>query len=179
MRPFLTRMPQNDRMAEEREMSRRGAILLGVVVTAVGAIIVAVSVLAPDGQFGATPRWVVACVGGAFLFFGGWTAAIYALGFDPKRPDDTLPSPGVQLAVFIPGMLLFVAPFHWVAFWPGPRVFSTSLSFSALSAHGTSGGNGWTGRVVFGAGAVLVDLFIVWIAVHLGRRVLRRPPPPG
>jgi len=153
-------------------MSRRGAILMGVLVVAVGVTIVAVAVLAPDGRFGLTPRWVVASIGGAFLFFGGWMVAIYALGFDPKRPDETLPSPGVQLAAFLPGMILFVAPFHWVAFWPGPRTFSTSFSLPFLSASGPSSGLG--GRVVFGAGAVLVDLMIVGIAVKLGRRALRR-----
>lgn len=158
-------------------MSRRAAILMGVLVAAVGVAIVAVSVLAPAGRFGVTPRWVVACVGGAFLFFGGWTAAIYALGFDPKRPNDSLPSPGVQLAVFVPGMLLFVTPFHWVAFWPGPRLFSTSLSLPFLATHGAS--TGWTGRAVFGAGAVLVDLFIIGIAVRLARQMRGWSPPAG
>jgi len=160
-------------MAEEREISRRGAILMGAFVSLIGLGIIAVSVFAPDSKFGA-PRWVVWSIGGAFACFGIWMTVIYALGFDPKRPDETLPSPGIQLAVFIPGMLLFAAPFHWVAFWPGERTFATTLSLPFLAVHGTSKGLG--GRIAFGAGCVLIDCIILAMVVTLTRRILRSKP---
>jgi len=157
--------------ASERTLSPRASILMGVLLAAAGIAIVAVSVLAPAEKFQA-PRWVIACVGGAFVFFGGWTAAIYALGFDPARPDETLPSPPLQLAVFIPGMLLFAAPFHWVAFGAGPRQFSGSFSIPFLTFRGGSGA--WTGRAVFGAFSILIDAFLVALIVKLVRQSGRR-----
>lgn len=140
---------------------------MGLAVGIVGFVIVGVALFAGEQGFHA-PRWVVACVGGAFLFFGGWIAAIYATGFDPARPDETLPPPLVQLAVLLPGLLCFAAPFHWIAFWPGPRQFSTSFSLPFLSVRGSS--SGLSGRIAFGAGAVLIDALVVASAVRLLRR---------
>jgi hypothetical protein len=157
--------------ASERTLSPRASILLGVLVAAAGIGIVAASVLAPAEKFQA-PRWVIACVGGAFVFFGGWTAAIYALGFDPKRPDETLPPQPVQLAVLIPGILLFAAPFHWVAFGAGLRQFSSSLSVPFLTIRGASGA--WTGRAIFGLFSILIDAVLVASVVKLVRRRQRR-----
>jgi xanthine/uracil permease len=151
-------------------MSRRAAIVVGTVVAAVGLVIVALSMWAPDEKFNA-PRWVVAACGGAFVFFGGWTAIIYALGFDPKRSEETLPPPLVQLAFFAPGLALFALPFHWVAFGPGPRAFSGGLSLPFVSISQRSGET--SGRILFGIGAVLVDLMIVGICVRLVRKAAR------
>src|SRR5215471_8533403 len=156
-------------MSLERPLSKRGSILLGLVVAALGIGIVLLSFFASPEKFQA-PRWVVACVGGAFLFFGGWIAALYILGYDPKRPE-TLPSPAVQLAVFVPGMLLFAAPFHWVAFGPGPRQFSTTVSIPFLAVHKTGGAMG--GRIAFGVGAVLMDAILVGSVVRLVRQMRR------
>lgn len=153
-----------------REMSRRAAIVLGALVAAVGLGIVAVSMWAPGEKFNA-PRWVVAAAGGAFVFFGSWTAIVYALGYDPRRSDETLPPPLVQLAFFAPGLTLFVLPFHWVAFGPGPRAFSGSLSLPFVSASQRSGET--SGRILFGVGAVLVDLMILGVCVRLIRRAAR------
>ena len=157
--------------ASERSLSPRASILIGALIAAVGIAIVAASVLAPAVKFQA-PRWVIACVGGAFVFFGGWTAAIYMMGFDPQRPTETLPSASMQLAVFIPGMLLFAAPFHWVAFGSGPRQFSTSFSLPFLTVHGAGGA--WTGRAIFGFFSILLDAVLVASVVKLVRQSLRR-----
>src|SRR5262249_51028161 len=104
-------------MSAKRPLSRKSSILVGIACAAVGVAIVLVSFFAAPEKFQA-PRWVVACAGGAFLFFGGWIAAVYLLGYDPKLSDETLPPPLVQLAVFVPGMLCLVAPIHWVASVP-------------------------------------------------------------
>jgi len=148
-------------------MSRRGAIALGAIMSAVGLAIIAASLWAPADKFHA-PRWVVAAIGGAFLFFGSYTAFIYALGFDPNNSEETLPPPIVQLAFFVPGLSLFALPFHWVAFGPGPRQFSGGVSLPFLSfSHGSGA---VSGRIWFGAFAVLIDLLIVGTAIKLIRK---------
>lgn len=151
-------------------MSRRTAIVLGAVVAAVGFGVLALSVWAPDEKFHA-PRWVVAACGGAFVFFGGWTAVVYALGYDPRRSEETLPPPLVQLAFFAPGLAMFALPFHWVAFGPGPRAFSGSFSLPFVMVSQRSGE--MSGRIMFGIGAVLIDLMILGICVKLIRKAAR------
>jgi hypothetical protein len=151
-------------------MSARAAIVLGAIVAAVGLGILALSVWAPGEKFNA-PRWVVAAIGGAFVFFGSWTAIIYAMGYDPKRGDETLPPPLVQLAFFAPGLTLFAVPFHWVAFGPGSRAFSGSMSLPFLTISRRSGE--LSGRIWFGVFAVLIDLMILGVCVKLIRKAAR------
>ena len=155
----------------EREMSPRGAIVFGVLMAVVGIGIIAAGAWAPQKDVHA-PRWVIEATGGAFLFFGSWTAVVYALGFDPKRSAETLPPPVVQLAFFVPGIVFLALPFHWVAFGPGPRAFSGSFSLPFLWISRRSGE--LSGRVAFGIGAVVMDLIVVAITVTLLRRAARQ-----
>lgn len=153
-------------MNRNKQTSRTTAILVGVLVALTGVAIIGVAYFASPEGFGA-PRWFVACVGGAFLFFGGWTAALYASGYDPERPNETLPSARVQLMVLIPGMLFFAAPFHWIAFGPGPRQFSSSFSIPFLATRQAT--SGLSGRVMFGIGALLIDAILVGAGIRLVR----------
>jgi hypothetical protein len=150
----------------EKPPSRGSAIVIGTIVALTGVAIVSAAIWGSAEKFHA-PRWVVGACGGAFLLFGGWTAAVYALGYDPQRPEKTLPSPGVQLMAFVPGMLLFAAPFHWIAFGPGPRQFSTTLSIPFLSTR--TGSSGLSGRIAFGLGAVVIDAILVAAVIRLVR----------
>ena len=158
-------------MTDEKPLSKRGTILVGLVLALAGVAIILVSVYGDSGKFNA-PRWVVGSMGGAFLFFGIWTAVAYAMGYDPRRSEETLPSPSVQLAVLIPGILLFAAPFHWVAFGPGPRQFSMTFSIPFLSVRHPGGAV--VGRILFGFGALLVDAILVAAVVRLVRQMERR-----
>jgi len=151
-------------------MSRRAAIVLGALVAAVGLGVLALAFWGSGEKFHA-PRWVIAACGGAFVFFGGWTAVVYALGYDPRRSEETLPPPLVQLAFFAPGLAMFALPFHWVAFGPGPRAFSGSFSLPFVTVSQRSGE--MSGRILFGIGAVLIDLMILGICVKLIRRAAR------
>jgi hypothetical protein len=157
-------------MSAGRPLSRKASILVGVACVVAGVAIVLVSVFADSKGFHA-PRWVVASAGGAFVFFGGWTAALYAMGYDPQRSEQTLPSPAVQLAVLIPGLVLFAAPIHWVAFGPGPRQFSTSFGLPFFAVHRTGGSAG--GRIAFGVAALLIDALLVACVARLVRQMLR------
>lgn len=146
--------------------SRAASVLVGAVVALAGAGILALAVFGTPERF-SSPRWVVACAGSAFLVFGGWTAALYARGYDASRPDDNLPSARIQLMVLIPGLLLFAAPFHWIAFGPGPREFSSMVSIPFVSVRQGSAVS--TGRILFGAGALLIDAILVAAAIRLLR----------
>jgi len=144
--------------------------VLGALVAAVGLGVLALAFWGSGEKFHA-PRWVIAACGGAFVFFGGWTAVVYALGYDPRRSEETLPPPLVQLAFFAPGLAMFALPFHWVAFGPGPRAFSGSFSLPFVTVSQRSGE--MSGRILFGIGAVLIDLMILGICVKLIRRAAR------
>ncbi|MEO8189879.1 MAG: hypothetical protein ABI682_06020 [Acidobacteriota bacterium] len=153
-------------MPVEKEMSRNAAVALGVVVALTGITILIVAFTARAEGFHA-PRWVVGCAGAAFLFFGAWTAALYATGYDPKRPKEKMPSPAVQFAVLIPALIFFAAPFHWIAFGPGAREFSGSTSIPFLTIrHGIPG---LGGRIMFGFGALVIDAILVAAVVGLVR----------
>ena len=163
-------IPEQEPSPDGREMSRRAAIVLGALVAAVGLGVLALAFWGSGEKFHA-PRWVIAACGGAFVFFGGWTAVVYALGYDPRRSEETLPPPLVQLAFFAPGLAMFALPFHWVAFGPGPRAFSGSFSLPFVTVSQRSGE--MSGRILFGIGAVLIDLMILGICVKLIRRAAR------
>jgi hypothetical protein len=151
-------------------MSPRAAIAFGALIAAVGLAIVAAATWMPAAKL-TSPRWVIAAIGGAFVFFGSWTAVVYAAGYDPKRGDETLPPPLVQLAFFAPGLTLFALPFHWVAFGSGPRTFSGSVSLPVLSVSRRSGE--LSGRIWFGVFAVLIDLLVVSVCVKLIRKAAK------
>jgi hypothetical protein len=153
-------------LSDEKPTSRGSVVLIGTIVALTGVAIMSAAIWGGAEKFHA-PRWVVGSFGGAFLLFGGWTAAVYALGYDPQRPEETLPSPGVQLMALVPGMLLFAAPFHWIAFGPGPREFSTTLSIPFLSTR--TGAPGLSGRIAFGLGAVVIDAILVAAVIRLVR----------
>ena len=157
-------------MNENRPLSRRWAVVTGAIVALTGIAIVAVSIFAGASRFQA-PRWVVGACGGAFLLLGGWTAAMYARGYDESRPEESLPSPWVQLAVLVPSLMLLAAPFHWVAFGPGPRQFSGGISIPFLSVR--SGSNETLGRIGFGLFAVLFDAILVFVTIRLVARIRR------
>jgi hypothetical protein len=163
-------MAKTGASTREKKMSRRAAIFVGLAVAGVGLLLLVLSLSIPQAKL-ETPRWILASVGGAFLAFGGWTAGAYFAGYDPERPNARLPSPAVQLAVFLPGMLCFAVPFHWIAFGRGPREFDMSFSLPFLSQG--SRAPDWMGRGLFGAGAVLLDVLIVAMTVTLARRMVR------
>lgn len=110
------------------------------------------------------PRWVGAAAGMVFVL-GGVAVAMPACA---SRGKDAI---GAALVTML------TAVGAWVAFWPGERAFSSSVSGGGVSVSG--GGGEWLGRIVFGFGAILCAAF----AVFLWKRVLFPPrrdvPPPA
>ena len=157
--------------AEDKPPSPSRAILTGTLMMVVGILIVGLALVGPEKSLNA-PRWVVACVGGAAFVFGWWATKIYGRGYDPSRPEVSQLSPTLERLFFIPGMLLFAAPFHWIAFGPGPRRFSTTLSIPFFSRNSTT--TGLSGRIAFGVGALLLDAILVAGVIGISRRARRK-----
>jgi hypothetical protein len=122
-------------VSDENPPSQGGAILIGTLMMVAGIGIFALGIAGREGSLNA-PRWVVACAGGACFVFGLWIVTICSRGYDPRHPEVSPPPPALQRLFFIPGMLLFAAPFHWIAFGPGPRRFSTTFSIPFFAREG-------------------------------------------
>ena len=135
-------------------------LLFGSIFICVGAFIflMAVDVIRiPDDDFNA-PRWVVAMAGMAFAAAG---ALVMINGLKSGFGDHILFKWAYNFTL-LAFMLLFAAPFNWVAFGGGERSFSSSTSVGAVSAT-QSGGNETGGRLVFGLGAILIDLLVLFL----------------
>ena len=153
--------------SEENPPTQSGAILTGTLMMVVGIGIVGLGLVGHAGALNA-PRWVVASVGGATFVFGLWATTICGQGYDPRRPEEKRPSPALERLFFIPGMLLFAAPFHWIAFGPGPRQFSATFSIPFFAQHRTT--TGLSGRIAFGLAALALDAFLVAGVIGFSRR---------
>jgi len=67
---------------------------------------------------------------------------------------------------------LLALPFNWIAFGPGERRFSGGMALPFFWVSSSRIGE-WTGRLLFGGGAILIDLFFVWVMVRGVRQLLR------
>lgn len=92
------------------------------------------------------PRWVIGACGAVFIMAGAMIVA----------PENAVRWRNFMSAVF---MTVFAAIPGWIAFGPGERQFSGSLSVGAVTQFTQPDVS--TGRIVFGAGAVLIG---VWAA---------------
>jgi len=144
-------------------MSRRKTAAIGLAVVAAGLYPLAVATGLATARPGSVhaPLWVVGLTGACFVLAG-------TLILIPERQ--------VRLRGFAVGVLVsaFAVIFDWVAFGPGERSFSGSLSFGGLALH--SGGGALGGRIAFGGAALVMDAFALWVWY----RWLRGPAPsPG
>jgi len=150
-------------MNAERPLGPKGAILMAIAFFAVGVAILILSfthaavVDNPDNA----PRWVIAAAGLVFLF-GGFVPLAGTFHW----------SVSTNRWVGLPIILALGAVINWVAFFPGPRHFSSSASFLGVAVSHASSGE-LTGRVLFGIVAVLIDLLVIvgtWKLIRGARR---------
>ena len=153
---------------DPRRLSPGGAIAVGACIMVVGLLIVLMSadVIPTDERKFHAPRWVVSACGLMFVLAGVALAAFSAPGAPEGAGRPTWRS--FLLGGSIVGLL--AAVFNWVAFGPGERRFGGAISvpFAAVSGPASE----WSGRVAFGIGATLIDLFLVWMVAR-GLRDLR------
>ena len=133
-------------MNQQSDFGRYG---MAVICLLAGAAIVALAAgVSPsdEAKFRA-PHWVVGCAGGVFMLAGIMIA---------------LPPTMLRVQQFLGAVLLslFASIFGWIAFGPGPRAFSGSVSFGSISTAAPSDAS--AGRFVFGIAAVLIGLCAVF-----------------
>ena len=124
------------------------------VTAGVGMILVAADVIPTDLRKFQAPRWVAGAVGLIFAMAG--------IAMATARPGDSAPGARATLRTFLPVLGIvggMAAIANWIAFGPGERHFSGSVSipFVSLSSRTSE----WTGRAAFGVGAVILDCFVV------------------
>lgn len=152
-------MPESPAVQSAPQLSRPVAILGGLMCFVMGAAVVLVASGVLPAQPGTleAPRWVAGCAGVVFM----------AGAFIPLDAAFGLPGWMKQLVAFTVALGLAVL-FNWVAFFPGERHFSSTLSVPGVQI--STGGGQLMGRIMFGLGALLADA----IVLHGVWRVLRR-----
>ena len=144
----------------------QGTTWIGVLVslTGLGILLVALDIIPTDPRKFEAPHWVVGAAGLAFFLAG-----IALIKAPPPGTPEAVAAGGrftswwsFALGLGIVGSLAAVA--NWVAFGPGPRKFQGGIAIPFVAVSGPTGE--WTGRAVFGIGAVLTDLFLLWIVAR-------------
>ena len=154
-----------DQAHSPRAMAWMGG-LFGLVGLAI--LLVALGLLPVDEGRIETPRWVVGAAGLVFFLIG-----ILLLTTPPAQTPETAARTTWRTLLLGGGAVGALAVvFHWVAFGPGPRAFGGSVSIPFVSMSGPR--SEWAGRAAFGFGAVLMDVFLVWMIVRGLRDLLGR-----
>jgi hypothetical protein len=151
-------------------LSPRAAVVLGAICVAAGLLIVLVAadVIPTDPARFRAPRWVVSAAGLMFVVAGVTLAAFSAPGAPEGAGETTWRS--MLLGGTIVGLM--AAILNWIAFGPGERRFGGTVAVPFVAVSGPA--PEWSGRAVFGIGAVLVDLFLVWMIARGLRALLGR-----
>jgi hypothetical protein len=159
-----------------QSLTPRGAVLLGLLCIVIAAVPILGGLrLIPIRPTPGTPGWIGIGLGLMFLFTGATLlvdAAAGGIGPNGELPQGA--SPGFHVAQSILGLGIvaaMAAVFSWVAFGPGERHFSTtvSLPFGAWRPQGDT-----MGRWAFGVAAVLVwGAIAIGVGVSIRRLIVR------
>jgi hypothetical protein len=159
-------------MDEQANPLDKTAIACGVVALVIGVFIVLSAFgIIPSRGSSDGGRWIGVIAGMAFVF-GGLAVVIQTCA--KASPDGVLPSNapawvGTTLYLLSLGIVMSLGAIGtWIAFGPGEREFGIPIPFLP----------GWlnepVGRAAFGAGAVLIWIVLIPMAV-VGARRLRGP----
>jgi len=117
-------------------------------------VLVAADVIPTDPRSLDAPRWVVAASGLTFFLAGVAMMVMPGASAGARGQVSWL---GFLLVFGILGSMAAIA--NWIAFGPGERQFSGTISIPFIAI--TSGSSEWTGRIAFGVGAVILDVMLV------------------
>jgi hypothetical protein len=136
--------------SKNNQPSKRALVSVGVLALVAGSLVVGLGAgwitSAPENL--KAPRWVIISAGLTFIFAG-----VSMLG--PRSADSLL-------AALIGALLVsfFAAVGCWVAFGSGPRHFGGAIG-SGSTVIATQASE-WSGRTLFGLGAVLLLAMSAW-----------------
>ena len=152
-----------------RPLSPRATAWVGTLCALMGLVIlfVALGIIPTDESKLHAPLWVVGAAGLMFFLAG--------IAILTGPPPDTPEASRTTWRTFLLGLGIvgaLAAVFNWVAFGPGPRAFGGSVSIPFVTVSGPS--SEWSGRIAFGAVAVLIDAFGLWVIVRGLRDLLGR-----
>ena len=151
-------------------LSPRAMTGLGALFGVAGLVILLLAlriIPAAESKFEA-PHWVVGAAGLAFFLVG-----IFLLTTPPAQTPEEAARTTWRTFLLGGGIVgSMAAIFNWVAFGPGPRHFSGSISIPFVSISGPQ--SEWAGRAAFGLVAVMMDLFLGWMIVRGLRDLLGR-----
>ena len=154
---------------------QKGTLMMGLATSATGIFILlsALNVIPSDDASYNAPRWVAAAAG--ITFAAGGVLLLLKEASAEYGSYTIFGVPALAAAQSGLGLLIFVSLAligNWIAFGPGDRQFSGSLSIGIGTIGGLS--DEWVGRACFGAGAILMDVFIIFVLVRAIRRWLQR-----
>ncbi|HLY04699.1 MAG TPA: hypothetical protein VKR31_03025 [Rhizomicrobium sp.] len=128
---------------------------------------------------GDAPAWIAFAIGLAFVLAGIVVIVRSFAGADDQSSELPQTAPRSLRAFYdllvMPIPILLALLFTWVAFGPGVRHFSMSIGFGGTGA--AAAGNETLGRIMFGAGAVLGWIIVVFTLRTLARRWFARQEP--
>ena len=152
-----------------RPLSPRATAWMGTLCALVGLVILllALRIVPTDESKFHAPHWVVGAAGLVFFLAG-----IAILTAPPAGAPDAARTTWRSFLLGLGVVGALAAVFNWVAFGPGPRSFGGGISIPFVSVSGPQ--SEWSGRVAFGAGAVLIDAFVLWVIVRGLRDLLGR-----
>jgi len=153
----------------ERPLSPGTTAWVGALCSLMGLVIlfVALGIIPTDESKLHAPHWVVGAAGLMFFLAG--------IAILTGPPPDTPEASRTTWRTFLLGLGIvgaLAAVFNWVAFGPGPRAFGGSVSIPFVTVSGPS--SEWSGRIAFGAVAILIDAFGLWVIVRGLRDLLGR-----
>ena len=155
---------------------------MGLAFIAAGAfpILIGIGAIAPSD--GDAPAWVALAAGVMFVCAGAAVIVDYGIAggvgpdgdFQPGTPL-WIRATNLALGLAIVGLMASVA--GWIAFGPGPRHFTSTLTLPFLPLRWQSGEI--SGRIAFGASSVLMAVMFVACGVsgirRLQRGIISRP----
>ena len=145
-------------MSDKNSPYFKGAVWLGLVVLFAGGAVMLQSIRV-GMEDTTTPRWI-GFVFGLMFFNAGITVGLMDSGFNFFRESKIFAY--FQAAILLSIPLIFLILFNWVAFFPGEREFSKSISIPFLSFDFDRGGE-TIGRITFGIPALLMDAFLGYL----------------
>lgn len=133
----------------------RGVVWLGLIIMLAGISLIWMGLYGDPENIHA-PRWVIEISGMAFLGAGVGVALMDSM-FNAVRKNVFF-SWIQSLALLSMPVCLLIA-FNWVAFGPGEREFSMSISIPFLSGYFENSPE-WLGRLAFGIPTAFMDLIV-------------------